>query len=61
VPGLQVVDLPEALAVRTDAGLTVLHGSPTAAYRFALFVLSQAGQGILAQFGFTAPGAQASP
>jgi len=61
VPGLQVVDLPEALAVRTDAGLTVLHGSPPAAYRFALFVLSQAGQGILAQFGFTAPGAQASP
>lgn len=61
VPGLQVVDLPETLSVLSSAGLTVLHGSPPAAYRFALFVLSQDGQGILAQFGFTAPLAQVSP
>jgi molybdate transport system substrate-binding protein len=56
VPGLQVVELPETLSVQADDGLTVLHGSPPAAYRFALFVLSQTGQGILAEYGFTAAG-----
>jgi ABC-type molybdate transport system substrate-binding protein len=54
-PGQQIVALPEALAVGADYGLTVLNGAPAAAHHFALFVLSGAGQRILARYGFSAP------
>ena len=56
VPGLESIPLPAALRVGADYGLTVLAGAPESAYRFALFVLSPAGQGILEHAGFTAPG-----
>jgi molybdate transport system substrate-binding protein len=52
---LKVVALPETLVVGADYGLTVLHGDPrreAAAERLALYILSPAGQGVLAQFGF---------
>lgn len=55
VPGLRIVPLPEALAVGGDYGLTVLRGAGAGAERFALFVMSTAGQTLLAKHGFTAP------
>jgi molybdate transport system substrate-binding protein len=55
-PGQQVVPLPNALAVGAHYGLTVMNGASPAAYRFAMFILSTEGQGILAKHGFAAPG-----
>lgn len=56
VPGLQIVALPEALAVGADYGLTVRNGADpaesAAAARLALFILSARGQAILADYGF---------
>jgi molybdenum ABC transporter molybdate-binding protein len=54
-PGQQIVQVPEALAVGADYGLTVLNGARPQAARFADFVLGKAGQAILAKHGF-APG-----
>lgn len=48
--------LPDALAVGADYGMTALADAPPAAYRFAMFILSPAGQNILAKHGFSAPG-----
>jgi molybdate transport system substrate-binding protein len=53
-PGQQIVQLPDALAVGADYGLTVMSTASAAAYRFAMFILAD-GQRILAQYGFTAP------
>ncbi len=55
-PGQQLVHLPDALAVGADYGMTVMAGASPGAYRFAMFILSAAGQRILAKHGFTAPG-----
>jgi ABC-type molybdate transport system substrate-binding protein len=52
---LQIIQLPPELAVGADYGLTVMNGASPMATRFAQFVLSAAGQRILASFGF-APG-----
>jgi molybdenum ABC transporter molybdate-binding protein len=54
-PGQQIVQVPEALAVGADYGLTTLNGARPQATRFADFVLGKAGQAILAKHGF-APG-----
>lgn len=54
-PALEVVQVPERLAVGADYGLTVIRGAGEGAARFALFVLSTEGQGILAAHGFAAP------
>jgi molybdenum ABC transporter molybdate-binding protein len=54
VPGLQVVGIPDALAVGADYGLVVLSGHPEAK-AFADFILSAEGQEILASHGFAAP------
>ena len=51
VPDLTNLPVPEALEVHPVYGLTVLSDDPAAA-RFALFILSQAGQDVLATFGF---------
>jgi len=53
-PALVQVAVPEAFAVGADYGLVVLSDRPEAA-RFALFLLSPAGQRILARHGFEAP------
>ena len=53
VEGLQVVPLPESLAVGADYGLIVLNeGSPTF-WNLAMFILSPDGQQILSRHGFT--------
>lgn len=53
-PDLQIVALPPQLAVSADYGLMVMNGAPEAAWRFALYILSPAGQAILAEYGFDA-------
>jgi molybdate transport system substrate-binding protein len=54
-PGLQIIALPDVLAVSADYGLTVMADASPGAYQFALFILSSEGQGILASYGFSAP------
>jgi ABC-type molybdate transport system substrate-binding protein len=54
--GATTVALPPELAVGAEYGLVVL-GESVAAARLALFVLSPAGQAILAKHGFEAPNA----
>ena len=63
LPGLRVVELPKELAVGADCTLAVLRGpadQEAAAGRFAMFVLSPAGQAILARWGFAPAVAPAS-
>lgn len=56
LPGSTTISLPPALAVEANYGLTILKGgNQTQAAQFALFVLSPAGQKILADHGFDAP------
>lgn len=55
-PGIRLVRLPPALAVGADYGLTVLNAASPNGYRLAMFILSPAGQTILAKHGFSAPG-----
>ena len=54
-PSLRQVAVPESLAVGADYGLILLADRPEAV-RFAMFVLSPAGQSILDRHGFVAPG-----
>src|SRR5262245_44894044 len=53
-PGLKVIQLPEALAVAAEYGMTVMNGASTAATRFSQFILSATGQEILVKHGFAA-------
>ena len=55
-PGLQIVALPDTLAVGADYGLTIMSGSPEVAAELALFILSPSAQRILARYGFAAIG-----
>ena len=55
-PDLEVVAVPEALSVGADYGLTVISPEKPAASRLALFILSPAGQKILASYGFSTVG-----
>jgi molybdate transport system substrate-binding protein len=55
-PGIGVVQLPPALAVGADYGITVVNGAKVSAYVFAMFILAPTGQAILAKHGFSAPG-----
>ena len=55
-PGIGVVELPPALAVGAEYGLTALRaGDAAVALPFVLYVLSAEGQAILARYGFDAP------
>jgi molybdate transport system substrate-binding protein len=54
VETLQIIPLPEALAVGAEYGITVLHGDAAreaVGERFALYILSPAGQAVLARHG----------
>ena len=51
VSDLVSVPLPSAISVGPAYGMVVLTDNPVA-YRFALFVMSEAGQAILAKHGF---------
>lgn len=54
VPTLQIVQVPEALAVGADYGLTVVNDR-AAARKFVDYILSDKGQALLAQHGFASP------
>jgi ABC-type molybdate transport system substrate-binding protein len=54
-PDQQIVELPASLSVSADYGLTAISGAANPAQGFAQFVVSPAGQKILAGYGF-APG-----
>lgn len=54
-PDQQIVELPSALSVGADYGLTVISGAAKPAQDFARFIVSPAAQKILAGYGF-APG-----
>jgi molybdate transport system substrate-binding protein len=53
--GITTVELPPALAVTANYGLTMLNDARPEAARLALFILSPAGQQILMRSGFDAP------
>ena len=53
VPALQIVQVPEALAVGADYGLTVVKGARPGSEKFAAYVLSAPGQAILSKHGFS--------
>jgi ABC-type molybdate transport system substrate-binding protein len=53
VPSLQIVDIPEALAVGADYGLTIVTGARPEAARLAMYILSPSGQAILGNYGFS--------
>ncbi len=52
VANLQIVAVPPELSVGADYGLIVLEGAPPEAWRLALYILSPAGQSVLARYGF---------
>lgn len=54
LPELQIVPIPPGLAVGADYGLLVRSDASAAGWRLALFILSPAGQEILAGYGFEA-------
>jgi ABC-type molybdate transport system substrate-binding protein len=56
-PDQQLVALPAPISVGADYGLTVIAGAPPAATVLVEFILSAAGQKILAGFGFAPPSA----
>jgi molybdate transport system substrate-binding protein len=56
LPGVTIISLPPPLAIIAGYGLTVLKGAnEDGAAQLALFILSPAGQKILAEHGFDAP------
>lgn len=56
VPTLQLIAIPEELAVGADYGLLVRDDASIEAWRLAMYILSPAGQVILQQYGFQAVG-----
>ncbi|MEN8197111.1 MAG: molybdate ABC transporter substrate-binding protein [Pseudomonadota bacterium] len=57
---IDVVELPEVLAVDAEYGVIVLNDRDTTAWKLAMFMLSTAGQKILARHGFDVQGAHAA-
>ncbi|NUB14554.1 molybdate ABC transporter substrate-binding protein [Azospirillum brasilense] len=56
IPGLTIIDLPAAIAVGADYGLTVLDGANRPRVEaFADCILSPLGQAVLRRHGFAAP------
>jgi ABC-type molybdate transport system substrate-binding protein len=54
-PMLQRIDVPVEVNVSASYGVTVLQGAPDDAKQFVQYLLSSAGQGVLARHGFAAP------
>lgn len=55
VDGLQIVQIPEELAVGADYGITVVEGAPASADELVDFILSPKAQEILRSYGFSPP------
>jgi ABC-type molybdate transport system substrate-binding protein len=54
VPALELVRVPDELSVGADYGLIVRKGASPEAWKLAMYILSPAGQKILADYGFEA-------
>ncbi len=54
-PALEVVALPDNLAVAADYGLVVMKGATGGGERFATFLLTPPGRAVLARHGFAPP------
>lgn len=54
-PSLQVVEVPEALAVGADYGLVVMNDARLSGIAFAEFLLAERGQAVLHAHGFAPP------
>jgi ABC-type molybdate transport system substrate-binding protein len=54
VQALEIVRVPGELSVGADYGLVVRNGASVEAWRLAMYILSPAGQKILADYGFEA-------
>lgn len=52
VPTMQIIQVPSELAVGVDYGLMVLNDAPADAWNLAFYILSPAGQAVLARYGF---------
>jgi ABC-type molybdate transport system substrate-binding protein len=52
---LQIVQVPEDMAVGADYGLSLLDRNSPAAIGLAMYILSPEGQQILSDYGFNAP------
>ncbi len=59
VATLQILQIPQELAVGADYGIVVLDGAPVEAWRLAMFILGTEGQKVLAKHGFVAGGVTA--
>ena len=55
-PQLAVTQVPAEINVTADYGLAVRNGAPREAQAFADYLLSPAGQQLLARHGFQSPG-----
>ena len=55
LPELQIVQIPEALSVGANYGLTIIQGAQNDSVSLAMFILSKQGQQILESYGFDAP------
>ena len=53
--GLVSIDIPAAINVTADYGMSVRQGASPAAQAFADYLLSPAGQAVLARHGFKQP------
>jgi len=55
VPALRAVDVPAGVNVSASYGVTLMNGASAQAVRFAEYLLSPAGQAVLARHGFASP------
>lgn len=53
-PGQRSVQLPDNINVGADYGVTLINGAPAAALQFVEYLVSPAGQAVLARHGFAA-------
>lgn len=60
-PDLQLIELPESLAVNANYGLTILKGASSDGEKLADYILSPDGQKILAKYGFSSPSSTSIP
>lgn len=55
VPGLRTIQIPEALSVGADYGITLINGASDDAARLRDYILGEDGQKVLAAYGFKRP------
>ncbi len=54
-PNLQIVELPEKLALKVNYGMTLMKNASNYGVILAMYILSPDGQKILNKYGFDSP------